>query len=337
MKIKAFPLFVSNSGCDYHRVKLPFMYGGQYYDHQYYNGFKVPEMMDNIAKSEVLVINRTFPLGVDRLAEMKEKHGFKVVVDMDDWWQLPWNHPLHRQYKEKASKEIIGCIRLADAVTVTTKRLADKIRLLNSNVHIIPNALPFGYDQFAEQPEGKSVLFKVIYAGQSSHLEDVRTLIGPFKRVKQLHGIGFQLAGYIDSPVWRDIEKVFSCMPNYERIEQRPLDDYMPVYNGASCVIVPLVDNEFNRHKSNLKLLEAAAKKLPVICSHVPPYSDCADAPVLWVKKQSDWYDHIKYLSRDRSAAKQLGEALHAWAIKRHNLFEWNQVRFDLYKNVAYA
>jgi glycosyltransferase involved in cell wall biosynthesis len=334
-KIKAFPVYVSNSGCDYHRVRLPFVCGGQYYDHQAYAGFKVEDMLLHIAKSDVVVMNRCFPIGLDKLVQLKAENRFKVIVDLDDWWELPSHHLMYAHYKNVAAKEIIGCIQLADAITVTTDRLADRVRVLNRNVHVIPNALPYGHGQFADRPVRHDDQFNFIYTGQSSHLQDVRTLINPFNRVKQLPGIGFHLAGYHKAPVWDQIERVFSCMPNYKRIQQRPLDDYMQVYDQADCSIVPLVDNAFNRHKSNLKLLEAAAKRLPVICSNVPPYSDCQDAPVLWVKKQSDWFEHMRYLSSDRQAAIQMGNALYKWATEKYDLFKWNQVRFDLYKTVV--
>lgn len=327
--VKALPIYVSNSGCDYHRIRLPFMAATGLYDGDFYKGFTIDRILEYMEQSDVIVFNRTFYWGIEKLQELKRK-GVKVVMDLDDHWELPWQHPLYRQYKEKTGPEIITCLKEADVVTVTTERLATKARLFNSNVHVIPNALPFGVGQFTERPARQDDTFNVIYAGQSSHLEDVRTLINPFKRIKQLPGLGFQLAGWTDQPVWNAMEKVFSRMPNYQRIEQRALIDYMSVYDKADCMIVPLTDNSFNWHKSNLKLLEAAAKKLPVVCSHVPPYSDCSEAPVLWVKKQSDWYENLRFLSENRNEAARLGIKMYEWAVNKYNLSDWNALRFQI-------
>ena len=333
-KIKAFPLYMGQSGCDYHRIRLPFIYGGEYYDNDAYKGFVVEKMLEYIGMSELLVYNRNFPLGIPRLRDLKVKYGFKIVCDLDDWYLLPDYHPNYRQYKEYAAKEIIENLKFADCVTVTTDRLYQRIKEFNKNVHVIPNALPFGSGQFIEQPEKDNELFNFVYTGQSSHLEDVRLMQAGINRASRMKHVSFTLAGFKPHKVWNGIEAVLKQGMNYTRIEAQPLYQYMHVYDNADCNLVPLCHNDFNSCKSNLKLLEAAAKKIPCIVSHVPPYRDNIDAPVLWVKEPGDWYKHIKYLSENREYAKDMGEQLHEWAKERFYLDQWNKIRFDIYQSV---
>lgn len=74
-----------------------------------------------------------------------------------------------------------------------------------------------------------------------------------------------------------------------------PVTEYMNFYNDADCSIVPLRATKFNSMKSNLKLLEAASKKIPVIGSNVEPY---LNSPMIQVNQQGDWYKEIKKLPK---------------------------------------
>lgn len=334
-KIKALPIYMGTSGCDYHRIKLPFIYSWEWLDDDNYKGFTTERLAEFMAKSEMIVYNRNFPVGLDRIKSMKEKYGFKIVVDLDDWFILPDYHPNYREYKDRAAKMIMENLRHADCVTVTTDRLYNRIKAFNTNVHVIPNALPYGLGQFTEQPEREeNEKMNFIYTGQSSHLEDVRIMQAGINRASRMKDVSFTLAGYKPHKVWFGIEKVFNQGPNYNRIESQPLHEYMQVYDNADCSVVPLCMNDFNSCKSNLKLLEAGAKKIPCIVSWVPPYRDDVDAPVLWVKTPDDWYKHIKYLSENREYAKEMGEQLHEWAKEKFLLSKWNRVRFELYQTL---
>ncbi|MBC9913176.1 hypothetical protein [Chitinophaga varians] len=340
--IKALALYQDGSGCDYHRLVLPFQYEDGYIDHEYKNRSDF-DMDTQLAASELVVWNRDCPIGLSYITELKARYGFKVVVDLDDHWELYPHHYLYNRYQRQRIPElIIKNLQLADAITVTTSRLADKVKPINPNVHVIPNALPYGFGQF-QAKRVPADIFRFIYAGQRSHLHDLKQLQGPLRRIasEQHRNMGFTLAGYNHhsedrTSTWPKMEQIFSAggaMIGYQRVENKPLGEYMTVYENSDACLVPLEGNAFNAHKSNLKLLEAGAKTLPVICQKVPPYSDC-DAPVLWVERQTDWYKHIRYLAANRSAAEDLGLQLHDWAVSNYNIFDHNKTRFELYTHI---
>lgn len=339
--IKVQALYKETSGCDYHRICLPFEYEHGYVDDAAMEAAG-PTVHDRLKMAQLVVWNRDFPAGVEEAERLKRQHGFKVVVDLDDYWELYPHHFLSAYYRQRdVPGVIIRNLRLADAVTVTTTRLADKVKQYNRNVHVIPNALPFGQGQFQSNRHDTGI-FRFIYAGQKSHLYDLGLLRGPLRRVagERRPGIGVTLAGYSSrdqSGIWSSMEHVMSAagtMANYQRIEHLPLHRYMDVYKEANAALIPLEANIFNACKSNLKLLEAACKKLPAICQRVPPYSYCRDAPVLWVDKQFDWYKHMRYLAANRPAAEEMGQALHEWATKNYSIWPWNKIRFDLYTHI---
>ncbi|WP_447730319.1 hypothetical protein [Pseudoxanthomonas suwonensis] len=91
--------------------------------------------------------------------------------------------------------------------------------------------------------------------------------------------------------------------------------------------IAPLEDNQFNRCKSNLRLLEFGACGFPVVCSDVAAFQD--GLPVTRVKPRfKDWVDAIRMHVNDLDAAARAGDALREaihrdWMLDEASAREW--------------
>ena len=107
---------------------------------------------------------------------------------------------------------------------------------------------------------------------------------------------------------------------------------YMAAYCDSDISLIPLVDSKFNSMKSNLKVLETAAKKNPAIVSNVHPYRGFY--PACHVNSQKDWYYWIKLLVNDPDARKHYGNALFEYCNKNFNLHEVNKHRFAIYSKL---
>ena len=62
----------------------------------------------------------------------------------------------------------------------------------------------------------------------------------------------------------------------YQRHWTRDIWNYATLYDEIDVLLVPLVDNQFNACKSELKMIEASVKGKPIIVSDVNPYKLCA-------------------------------------------------------------
>ena len=62
----------------------------------------------------------------------------------------------------------------------------------------------------------------------------------------------------------------------YKRLWAKDVWNYATLYDEIDVLLVPLLDNEFNRNKSELKMVEASIKQKPCIVSDVMPYKLCA-------------------------------------------------------------
>ena len=319
------------SGCGYHRVMLPlaFMNDIKGYVTNYITEDKTDDW-------DILLYNRICQYDIN-WNKTKELLGCQVVMDIDDHWQLPVNHLYYNTYQDIAER-IERNLMQADLVTVTNSNLLNKVKQFNDNVIVMPNALPYGLNQFNET-RVKSDKVRLFWCGSISHDNDIKILKEPLKRLQGRKDIQMVMGGYNDSDAYTKSiwDKMFSMftgnLPSIKLHSASPTQ-YMDMYNFADIVLIPLEDSEWHACKSNLKILEAAAKRLPVICSNVAPYNMDVDAPVLWVNNQKDWFRYINLLTNNPSLRENLGNELYAWASKRYNFKEINQQRYDAYKSI---
>ena len=102
---------------------------------------------------------------------------------------------------------------------------------------------------------------------------------------------------------------------------------YMQMYENADIMVIPLEDSPWHACKSNLKILEAASKRIPCVVSNVRPYNTDADAPVFWVNSQKDWFSHLNYLILNPKARLDAGNKLYEWAKSKYNITDVNDRR----------
>jgi hypothetical protein len=321
-----------NSGVSFHRLFNPVIYLPKDY-----------AMMTDVLTEEelekgydIVFINRYIAnMEVDEVVRLREKYGFKLVVDVDDYWNLDAWHILYGKYP---TQKVIDHIKIADIVTCSNNDLAVQIDVLNPNWIVIPNALPYGEDQFTDvKTESDKVRF--VYAGSITHEKDIAILKNPMKRVAGdsmlKNNSTFILCGYSED---KNVEQVWGRMINdylcgfkvdgYIRAAL-PVDQYMNFYNEADACLIPLVDSKFNSMKSNLKVLEAATKNAAVIASNVKPYAGCKH--IIPVNNQSDWFTNIKKVVKDAIYRQEMGLANGEWCRDNFDLVKVNKLRTQIF------
>ncbi len=128
---------------------------------------------------------------------------------------------------------------------------------------------------------------------------------------------------------------------NFARRWTQKANTYAQVLDETDIVIAPLADNSFNRMKSNLKQVECWTRKLPIVCSDIPPYNvhgrnmeNCVLIPN--VKNASKyWVKNLKKLILDAELRKRLGEQLYEDFKTEYNLAEVTKKRAAFYKTAV--
>lgn len=283
------------SGCDYHRIQLPMRHIGEVQP-------RVP----------TLYVNRDTAWSTARIRAFKADGG-RFIYDQDDAVSLPDNHPLAKHYQSPLVRQrIVDLFALADVVTVTTDRLANEFRhMTKAPIEVLPNALPFDRDQFTLSP-GVTADRPIVWAGGSSHEIDLALIKGV------IDGRQIALAGYQRTTPWFNMVQMF---PGCRVKGVLPSKHYMNHYDGHQFAIAPLAASPFAECKSNLKILEAGAKGIPIICSRTPPYHMGRQIPgVMFARDDKDWLNISTTLIGDPLQCMERGELLADWVRTNYHL-----------------
>lgn len=318
-----------HSGPKYHRCLLPcFLMDGV-------ELIVKGELKDEDCEGvDIVFFNRVLvDHSVQSVLGLRKKHGFKLVVDFDDHWQLGTDHYLHQMYEYTGASHIMRAyIKECDAVTVTHERLADEVLPLNKNVWVLPNAIPkWGQFLCEKQPDDLTRLF---WAGGITHVNDIQLLFEPVKSFRELP-VKMVMGGYVKRSEYYQMRNAFTRygkMP-HELIEAMPVDKYYYAYSRCDIALVPLTETKFNSMKSPLKILEAANIGANVVVSDVHPYKDFPG--VEYVNSPEDWRRHVKTLLDNPGYAAEQRQILQDYCREHYNFETINQKRKTLFESLC--
>jgi glycosyltransferase involved in cell wall biosynthesis len=332
MKILAF--VNKDSAPAYHRIVMPLMMmtGADVF---VTNDLRAEHFEER--QPDIFMYNRVLPdHAMDEIRRLQKKIGFRICVDIDDYWELDPHHVLYQEYQDAGFAERqVRHLREADVILTTHERLADAIRsVTTSGVHVCPNAIPRqGQFDIETEPYDKVRLF---WQGSVTHRADIELLrtplesLGPMaKRLKMIMG-GYQT----NEAEWDAMARTFTAQlkHQYKLIPGTPVTSYYANYAQADICLVPLVNSPFNRMKSNLKILEAANMGLPVIASGVHPY---LGMPVSFCKSSRDWIGHIKRLVQWPKRRAEEGQRLAEFCREHYDFHKINNERRQILEHVA--
>lgn len=127
---------------------------------------------------------------------------------------------------------------------------------------------------------------------------------------------------------------------NFARRWTKKPNEYAIVLDETDISIAPLADNMFNRMKSNLKQVECWSRKIPVICSDIPPYNvdgkhmkNCILIPN---KKNAGkyWQKAFKKLILEPNLREDLGSQLYEDFHVKYHLSTVTKTRAEFYKSI---
>ena len=291
-------------------------------------------------KYDVVVFNRWLGHLQYNILPILAKKKIPFICDNDDYWVIPRYNPAYEFYRAYLKNGVKDAISYADAVSCTTPQLAEVIRPFNPNVYILPNAIDPAQPQWKVTQVIRSHQKTIGWVGGISHLEDIKLLSGQIKGICEKYGYRFLMCGYhSNSKIWREME----CAITGEYPNRRPhwfqvregtrADVYGTYYSEIDIVLAPLTKSKFNRYKSELKILEAAAYSLPIVVSKVEPYTNHGNNLGVFFVTDNDWVTPLKQLiESDKST--QVGAVNAAYCDVNHNIQVINHDRMDMLRKV---
>jgi len=246
--------------------------------------------------------------------------GVKLVIDVDDYWNLSRFHEFYEMYKENGTaKKIIEVIKCADAITTTTELLADRIRPYNPIVGVFGNALM--NDDYHQPTKNKTPF--AAWLGAAQHTADLMMIQHLQK--------GFKIPIYIPEQ-YRQVFK-----DRFLYYQPMGVPEYLSLYNRYDIILAPLRKDRFNKYKSPLKVMEAGFFSKPLIVSDVEPFSPYLKHKenCLVVRKKSEWGKWLQRLEKDKAMRDELGANLHKDVLRDFDLEKFSDKRFEFYKKIT--
>jgi glycosyltransferase involved in cell wall biosynthesis len=288
-------------GSGYHRLYLPFKHLAANSRHVFAipaPGRKIdPPSAADLEDVDVLVMQRpAFAYGMrqfDRLAG----HVARVYETDDDMLTMETsNNPFTSD--PRSPESVRYCLRRAEMVTVSTPYLAELYAPFNSNIVVLPN---FVKAELLDMTRKRRDRVTVGWQGGVSHLVDLCAVQDPLREVLDAHpDVDMHWIGTDYAPLVRR-----SC-------RFTPWSDDVGHYYRAvdfDIAIAPLADVPFNKAKSYLKALDAAALGIPIVAQDMEPYRDFVrDGETGYlVSTHEQWVTRLTELIHDEAAREEMG------------------------------
>jgi len=254
---------------------------------------------------DVLILQSVYhPAMPEIIRAVKKEYKVPIIYDIDDdLWNFPFEpNPFH----PATIAELMG---LADMVTCSSQQLARMCEAYSGQVAVIPNFVPDWYLEAAQNQTQKHRLGKytILFSGGHIHAPDL-DMIAPdlFAVKKSLRDqVQFIFQGCV--PAWgRQLGAAY--------LDTLPMKDYFLALSSleVDVALAPLVDNNYNRSKSYLKMLDYGAARFPVVATDTGEYG-AFQGRIRLVPPGESWERPIFDLIDNEGDKNELAGRLNAW------------------------
>lgn len=229
-KIKILVIPSDKSGCGYFRSVQPHKYIKENYSELFEVDIRYDLPQDTsldkfLSQYDILHIHKQLDKEC-KIIQLAQFLGVKVIVDVDDYWDLGNDHPMSITAKKQNWKEpIMKHVAMADYVSTTTEIYKKAIEKINKNVFVFPNAIDPTEEQFIPKPTYSDKLRFGIICG-SSHEKDIEILRGMVAQLPQdvLNQIQIVLCGFDTNGT------ITSYNPQTNQFSSRPIEPQESVW-----------------------------------------------------------------------------------------------------------
>lgn len=275
------------------------------------------------------------------------KAGKFIVYDADDdvftaaetqrRVELAWTEGKSFEQLEAERFERIWAMQQCDGVTVSTQRLATIIRTFTSKpVIVVPNAIDLPWFRQIVSATKRNVPGLTIgWAGGKRHDRDVAEMAEAWGRIAARYpSVTFVVQGWVPPVIAEHVpaERLVT-------LPWMPLETYPAGLAQVDIACAAVADTPFNRAKSQIKAMEAAAAGSAVVASAF--YGGLVDHGVSgWIAENAEeWEDALSELI-ERPAlrsimARRLLKHVERKCSLRENLWRWPQAWAEIAESRA--
>ncbi len=271
------------------------------------------------ATADLILVQRAFP-SQPMVGALKAlvRLGVPIVYDTDDsFFTISPDHPAG-SYIRSTLPYVQWMLREADLITVSTPHLkADLSRRTRRPVVVVPNLVDTSLFRSGRVGDLGSV--RILVAGTRTHLKDWQLVVSALTKV-------LAKRPEVSVVFYGGLPEGLLAGPRVFHIPfQEKYQDYADTLTSteADLALVPLLDTEFNRAKSNIKWLEYSAIGMPAIFSDLALYRDHVEhGRTGWLAQNSlaSWYAMINLALDDLPGVKAVGAQAQAAVCARYSI-----------------
>jgi len=319
-------------GCGYYRIQLPAKFLNKVKDTHVKLATRYSKK--DIDWADMLVLQKQTNQKALPFIQYAKQQGKKIITEVDDdYFHIPVWNPAYKHYHNKG-QDLINFYKMSDAIVVTTPHLAQELSKYNPKTYALPNSLDIKMIERLQNMEDVELTKHTQYLTvdqKTISLKEARERMSG----KIVCGWGGSPTHKLDLDLTTDA-LIQICSENKDVMlvmmacstdtlmkkinpDQMLLVKPVPIFMYSKVLasmewdmgICPIVDNTFNRSKSNLKFLEFSINKIPCICSDVENYAKTVthgENGLLAQNTTKSWYDNLKKLINDVELRKVIGE-----------------------------
>lgn len=323
-------IYEFKNGCFFTRIHVPFLeLKRRGHNLSYAVLEKIEDEEKMIRENDIFVFMRLYHPDPFKLLWHIKSRGKKIVYELDDdIWTIQPVNPAQPFFKPKFIQERIeGMLKEADLVTTTTPYLKKVLSKFNKNIWVCPNAVNF--EMFKERPWKREEL-RIGWSGSITHFDDLLLIIDVIKDLQKKYDFTFFLQGIVSSPLISEIfaynflrkqnwipelnnffDKAILFWEKLNKIKYKHIPFHNPFLYPQVLTnldldigLCPLIDNPFNRSKSNIKFYEYCAVGTVTLASDVLPYNQ--EVNYLAKNTYKDWYEKLEKLIVDEKFREKI-------------------------------
>lgn len=301
------------------------------------------DILSKLFKAKLVIFNRPHNQGLSmQIVQYLHKHNVPSIMDVDDLLMEKYQHYSGRFKSKKISWSALSnnmfvqesCLVYFDKILVSTQKLLEihgkedkKIFLYNNKIdnNIIPKV-----------QKSLSKRFRLLYAsGSSTHDCDFNEVY--------IDVLNFLLKhDDVDLTILGDTSASFNFPSLKDRVVKLPLvsyNDMLHIYAKHDLLLIPLRDNLFNQSKSNIKYIEAAAVKTPVLAKSLYEFKSVIKDGVNGFLYTNDFYAKLEEIYKHKSSLKDVGKAAYEDCVKSRTIesIGSSQELLEQVREVVYA
>ncbi len=268
--------------------------------------------------ARIFVFHRPVLFGEAGLARLRAliARGWLVVCEFDD----------HPAFLPAMQQDEMHSFRAVHAVQTSTEPLAAVLRKANPEVAVFPNAI----ERLPEVRNFKDPGHLTLLCAALNREDEWPPLLDALNAVAALAGERLQFRIVADSGLFealRTPHKRFVPLCDYET--------YQGLLSESEISLMPLADNAFNRCKSDLKFIEAAAHRVATVASPVVYGQSIEDGRTgLLFRDGLDLQRRLLHLLANPEHARAIADAARASVRSRRMLAQQTSARLAWYRSL---